>query len=248
MIRVFIGYDSKEHVDWHVLTQSIIDKCKYPVAITPLTLKSLPMWRPRLENQSTEFSISRFLVPFLCQWEGKAVFMDSDMVVQYGDVFAEAVRRIHCHHAVAVVPHDYTPLKAKKFMGHEQTQYPRKNWSSFMVFNCWHTACRKLTPQLINEAEAAYLHQLRWCADSEIGRLPQYFNVLVDEPDSDPQLAITPYNIHYTRGSPMHPDFIDTARAEVWKDIYRTFGLPHLGVQCGDIRRNEVPHSEGTQP
>lgn len=245
MIRLFIGYDKREHVDWHVLTQSIIDQVRYPVSITPLALRHLPMWRHRLQHQSTEFSISRFLVPFLCGYQGIGIFMDSDMVVKNGDLFLLASQSMASHHAVSVVQHDYTPLRSDKFLGYKQTIYPRKNWSSFMCFNAGHPACLKLTPELVNHAEAGYLHQLRWCAESEIGKLPPGFNVLVDEPDSDPQQAIMQYNIHYTRGSPMHPETVDTNQAGDWLSIYRSFALPHIGVINGDVRSNEKPDSSG---
>lgn len=247
MLRVFIGYDSTEHVDFHVLVQSIIDNLKEPVSIVPLCKDALPMWRAKEERQSTEFSFSRFLVPFLCQYKGQAIFMDSDMVVKHPGVFEEAFRVLKPQHAVACVQHDYMPIMRPKFHGVEQHSYPRKNWSSFMAFNCWHPACRELTPVRVNNATPAWLHQLRWCDDSEIAPIPMACNVLVDEPDSTPRAAIMQYNIHYTRGSPMHPETVNTAQAEDWIKIYNTFRLPHLERSHGDIWKDEVKNREGNQ-
>ena len=127
MLRVFIGYDPNETVALHVLSHSIWRHAKTPVSITPLVLTQLPMTRERNPLQTTEFSFSRFLVPWLCAYRGKAVFMDCDMLCR-ADVGELADYPLAGTH-LSVVQHDYTPKAKTKFLDQPQTAYGKKNWS-----------------------------------------------------------------------------------------------------------------------
>lgn len=194
MLRVFIGYDESETVAYHVLSHSIMRHASSPVSITPLVLSQLPMTRKRDANQSTDFAFSRFLVPWLCGYQGWSAFMDCDMLTlcDLNELMAAAdpVR------AASVVKHDYTPLGENKFLDQPQTAYPRKNWSSVMVFN--NAKCQVLTPEYVNHASGLELHRFAWLNDGEIGELPRTFNHLVGEYPANPDAKI----VHFTLGTP----------------------------------------------
>ena len=143
-VRIFIGFDPRESIAYHVLSHSIIRRTSVPVAITPLSLAALKdvFDRPRDPRQSTDFAFTRFLVPYLCDYAGWALFLDCDMLLRrdLGDLWALRDDR----YAVMVVKHDYTPSTGVKFLGQQQTSYARKNWSSVMLFNT--ARCRALDP------------------------------------------------------------------------------------------------------
>ena len=178
MVRVFIGWDSKEPLAATVLAHSIQRRSSVPVSITFLKLNQLKAWfnRERHPLQSTEFSFSRFMVPWLCDYQGFAIFMDCDMLCQ-GDIARLWDSKDHTK-AVQVVKHDYSPLHATKFLNQPQTPYAKKNWSSVMLFN--NEKCRALTPDYVNKASGLELHQFKWLVnESQIGELPENWNFLV---------------------------------------------------------------------
>ena len=215
MIRIFIGYDQVEAVAFHTLVQSIIENTTVPVSITPLKLSMLPDYnRTRNHKQSNEFSFSRFMVPYLCDYEGWAIFMDCDMMFR-ADV-KELWDLRDDTKSVLVCKHDYTPKNQTKFLGAIQYPYPRKNWSSVMLFNCSHEDTRRLTPSLVNHGEPLMLHRMRWTSDEFIGELPLAWNHLVGE---------YPYredakNVHWTVGGPYFNEFSKADYHEEWKDMY----------------------------
>ena len=157
MIRVFIGYDPNETVAYHVLVNSIMEHTNHPISITPLVLKQLPLNRNRTEFQSTEFSFSRFLVPYLCNYEGRAIFMDCDMVVK-SDI-AELWDLPMVGKGVNVVKHNYHPKEYNKFLDQKQSIYEKKNWSSVIVFN--NNMCRSLTQKVVNERHILLLNVVK---------------------------------------------------------------------------------------
>jgi len=183
MIRIFIGYDSVESVAYHTLVQSIMEYTTEPVSITPIKKSMLPMYtRSRNSKQSNEFSFTRFLVPYLCDYKGHALFMDCDMM--FTEDVAELWKLIDHSKSVQVVKHDYTPKTQVKYLGAIQYPYPRKNWSSVMLFNC--PKCKKLTPNFVNTAHPMELHRFHWTTDDDIGSLPKEWNHLVGEFDENP--------------------------------------------------------------
>src|SRR5262245_45559696 len=120
MIRVFIGYDTRESVAFSVLAHSILTRASEPVSITPLMLSELRgvFTRERHALQSTEFAFTRFLVPYLCGYEGFSVFMDCDMLVL--DDIAKLWAFQDERYAVRVVKHDHQPRETVKFLGQKQ--------------------------------------------------------------------------------------------------------------------------------
>jgi len=212
--RIFIGYDPREAVAYHVLEHSIRKHSSIPLAITPLSRNNLlPVFtRPKLANESTEFSFSRFLVPYLCGYKGFALFMDCDMLFR-ADV-AEIAEQCHpvssWYRSVLCVQHDYESSVSTKFLGATNESYPRKNWSSLMLFN--NMRCRKLTPEVVNEATGPYLHRMQWTTDDQVGELGREWNHLVGEYAPDPNAK----NYHYTLGGPYFPEYDGCEGSDEW--------------------------------
>jgi hypothetical protein len=220
VVRVFIGYDSKEEVAFHVLQRSIHERSSLPVSVTPIRLSQLAgtFKRDRNPLQSTEFSFSRFLTPWLCNYEGWAVFMDCDMIMRDDIAKLWALRDLGS--AVQVVKHDYQPKEETKFHGAVQTKYEKKNWSSVILFNC--AECRALTPDYVNSATGLELHQFKWLSgDDRIGEIPSRWNHLVGEYDFSDDAAL----VHYTIGGPYFDEYRDCDYASEWfreRDALRT--------------------------
>lgn len=219
-LDVYIGYDNAERVAYHVLSQSLVDHASRPLRITPIARPTLAGVhdRPRISQQSTEFSFTRFLTPFLSGYAGWSLYMDCDMLVRadIAELFALADDRF----AVMVAQHDYTPRDSEKFLGHVQLPYPKKNWSSVMLFN--NARCRALTPDYVNSATGLDLHQFRWLdGDAAIGDLPLTWNWLVGEYAADPAAHI----VHFTRGGPYFAAYADCDYADEWRAARaRAFG------------------------
>jgi hypothetical protein len=211
MIRTFIGYDSREAAAFSVLAHSIHARASQPVAIAPVMLEQLRdvYRRDRDPLQSTAFSFSRFLTPWLCGYEGWAVFMDCDMLML--DDIANLWNLRDERYAVQVVKHHHVPKEEVKFLGEKQSKYEKKNWSSVMLMNC--AKCRALTPEFVNSASGLELHQFKWLAgDDLIGPLPAKWNHLVgyDAPDTQASL------IHFTIGGPYFPEYRDCEYSREW--------------------------------
>jgi hypothetical protein len=181
MIHIYIGYDRKETIAFHVLAHSIIRRTREPVSITPIGNGTLPLdvWtRPRGELDSTDFSTARFMVPYLHNYRGWACFMDCDMLClsDIGELFECADDR----YAVMVRKHNHQPEYETKFLNQPQTRYYRKNWSSLMLLNTAHPACQSLTPSYVTRASGLELHGFEWCPEDAIGDIPQGWNVLLE--------------------------------------------------------------------
>jgi hypothetical protein len=203
-IPVFIGYDPHERAAVNVLADSLHQHSSRPLAITPIVARQLaPVFR-REHNpkQSTEFSFSRFLVPWLQDYRGWALFLDCDMLCR-GDI-AELWDQRDDRWAVMCVHHQHVPRETVKFLGAEQTRYARKNWSSLMLFHC--DRCTALSPEYVNSASGLALHRFEWLAgDHEIGSLPiGRWNHLIDVQPADPRPAEEggPALVHWTLGGP----------------------------------------------
>jgi hypothetical protein len=229
--QVFIGYDSREPTAYHVCAHSILRRASIPVSITPLVRSGLPMYRrERSATESTEFSLTRFLVPHLCGYKGWALFMDSDMLmrVDIADLIRAADRQRD--KAVIVCQHDYDPQGEVKFLGHIQTRYPRKNWSSFMLFR--NDLCEALTPHYVNTATGLELHRFTWLVDEAVGSLPLDWNWLVGEYPPNPEAKVW----HYTLGGPWFEETAQCDHADAWREEYA-----HM-VRCAT---REIAHVRG---
>ena len=212
MLSVYIGYDPKESVAFYTLAHSIARRSSVPVSIAPVMQSQLKgiYTRPRGATETTEFSLTRFLVPFLTGFRGWSVFMDCDMLCRtdIGALLSEIDRQKD--KAVLVCKHEYVPKTARKFLGQAQTKYPRKNWSSFMVFN--NERCRVLTPDYVNTASGLELHRFMWTENRLIGDLPLEWNWLVGEYEYNPRAKFA----HYTLGGPYFDDYRECDYAQEW--------------------------------
>jgi len=212
VIKVFIGYDPREAAAFSVLAYSIHARSSQPVSIAPLMLSSLKgiMTRERHPLQSTDFSFSRFLTPYLSDYSGWSVFMDCDMLML--DDVAKLYASRDDRYAVMVIKHVHVPKEKRKFLDQPQTAYQKKNWSSVMLFN--NAQCHALTPEYVNHASGLELHQFKWLAsDDLIGELPDRWNHLVgyNAPRGDASL------VHYTLGGPYFDEYRDCEYAEEWR-------------------------------
>lgn len=212
MINVFIGFDPRETVAFHVLSHSIHARASQPVSITPLMLTELKtiMTRGRHPLQSTDFSFSRFVTPYLSGYSGWSAFMDCDMLM-LDDIAALYALRDE-RYAVMVVKHDHVPKETRKFLDQPQTPYQKKNWSSVILFN--NARCRALTPEYVNTAAGLDLHQYKWLAsDDLIGALPQRWNHLVGFNPPTKEVSL----VHYTLGGPYFEDYENCEYAGEWR-------------------------------
>jgi hypothetical protein len=163
-------------------------------------------------TQSTRFAISRFLTPILCQ-QGYALFVDSD-VVFLRDPRAMMFEAL-AHHAVSVVKHGEINGSPFKMVNQQQQAYPRKLWSSVMLFNCDHAANRRLSLRDVNERPGRDLHRFYWLHDDEIGSLNPIWNYLVD-------VHLQPKNAgiaHMTLGGPWIDGWMGGSFDHEWKQI-----------------------------
>lgn len=210
MIRIFVGYDEREPVAFHACVSSIIRHASQPVSITPLALNCLAGYDELHTDGSNDFVYSRFLVPSLCDFAGHALYIDGDMIVK-GDV-AELWARRDPNCSVQVVKHDYRTKAPVKYLGAKNEDYPRKNWSSVILWNCAHELNRALTPAYVQRATGAHLHRFAWLDDKHIGALPLGWNWLVGEYDQNPAAKL----LHYTLGTPCFDRYADCDHAEEW--------------------------------
>lgn len=212
MIRVFIGFDPRETVAYHVFSHSIMQHASEPVTISPIALNLFRSFYNRQQHMlaSTEFSFSRFLVPYLCNYEGWAMFADCDMLAR--DDIAKLWAERDENYAVQVVKHDHVPIESTKFLGAVQTKYEKKNWSSVMLFN--NSRCRMLTTPYVEQATGLELHQFKWLPDdSYIGDISHRWNHLVGYDTYDSDAGI----VHYTTGGPYFTEYRDCDYGDEWR-------------------------------
>ena len=214
MINIFIGYDEGETVAFHTLSESIRKHSTSPVSITPLCLGKIPGFtREKQPNQSTDFAFSRFMVPSLRNYQGYSIFMDCDMMFR-GDI-AELWNYKNYIYSVMCCKHDYEPKQGVKFRGAKNEPFPKKNWSSMMIFN--NSLCTELTPNFVNTATGLELHQFKWAKnDDAIGSIPLEWNWLVGEYDYNPDAK----NVHWTLGGPYFKDYNQSDYANEWFNLY----------------------------
>jgi lipopolysaccharide biosynthesis glycosyltransferase len=216
-MKVFVGYDTREDIAYQVCKHSIISK--QPQAdVQPLKQQELREagWYTRGIDKlaSTEFTFTRFLIPELTNFKGWALFMDCDMILttDIKELFDSADDR----YAVMCVQHDYKVQEGFKMDGQKQTVYPRKNWSSVVLWNCGHPSNRVVTTDLVNDEKTTgkYLHRFSWLKDEEIGSLNHTWNYLVGVYDDIEK----PKLIHYTEGGPWFENYRNCEFHREWKD------------------------------
>ena len=192
MLKVFCGYEPKLAIGFHVFVQSLIENASIDVQIIPVH---------GMQRDGTQaFTYSRFLVPEMCGFKGRAIYLDASDMLMLDDI-AELERLFDPLVSVQVVKHDYVTKHPKKFIGSEQEtkneHYPRKNWSSLILWNCEHFPNRILTTEYVSKQSGAHLHRFGWLESKRIGELPNCWNVLVGEVENtDTKIA------HFTLGIP----------------------------------------------
>ena len=212
MLQVYIGFDPRESIAFYTLAHSIFSRSSIPVSIAALMRRHVARLytRARGPTESTEFSLTRFLVPALSSYQGWSVYMDCDMLCRVDIALLAAELERQTDKAVVVCKHDYVPRSERKFLNQVQTRYPRKNWSSLMLFN--NERCRALTPDYVNSASGLDLHRFAWMPDEDIGSLPLEWNWLVGEYPYKPDAKI----VHFTRGGPYFDEYRDCDYAGEW--------------------------------
>ena len=209
-IPIFIGFDPREAVAYHVCANSIIRHSSHPVSITPLALNNLGDYTETHADGSNQFIYSRFLTPFLADYNDWALFIDGDMLLR-ADI-QDLWNLRDPSKVVMVVKHDYQTRMTEKYLGSKNENYPRKNWSSVILWNCAHPKNLVLTPHWIQNATGAQLHRFTWLDDNDIGELPRVWNWLPDEYGANPEAKL----LHYTLGTPCFHDFALTPQADEW--------------------------------
>lgn len=214
-IRIFYGCDSAQPLGSALFAESVTKRATAPVSFFPLapnTLRNIYRKPVRREGASTDFAFTRFLVPFLCNYEGFALFCDgADMICTENIV--KLWEKRDPSFAVQVVKQEHNPDNAHKFLGNPQEKHAMKNWSSVILFNC--NMCRSLTPHYVEEATGKQLHQFEWLGEKRdrlIGDLPPEWNQLVDVHEGSPRDGI----IHWTNGSPYFGDYRNARASNLW--------------------------------
>lgn len=211
-IKIVIGFDQREAIAFHTFTQSLIEKSSTPLIIIPLAINTLMGYKETHNDRSNDFIYSRFLTPYLCDYCDWAIFADGDMVCQVDINELWALKDES--KAVMVVKHDYQTKVKQKYLGNINENYPKKNWSSLILWNCKHPKHRILTPEFISNQSGAYLHRFSWLDENEIGELPKDWNWLAIEYPVNDHAKL----IHYTLGTPCFKDYRDTDMAIHWHE------------------------------
>ena len=215
-INLYVGYDEREAIAYHVFCHSVIKNTSIPVKITPLVLSQLKEFNETHQDRSNDFVYSRFLTPYLNEFNGWAIFADGDMICQAD--LKELIGMADPNKALMVVKHDYQTKASIKYLGNINENYPRKNWSSVILWNCSHPKHKILTPEFVSNQTGKFLHRFSWLDDNDIGELPLEWNWLACEYEKNTDAKL----IHYTLGTPCFKDFRDTDMAEIWYDCYES--------------------------
>jgi lipopolysaccharide biosynthesis glycosyltransferase len=215
MIPIVVGFDAREAIAYHTFCQSVLEKSSEPVSFMPLAPNTLRGYQEMHSDGSNAFIYSRFLTPFLRDYQGWAIFADGDMICC--DDIAKLWAQRDETKAILVVKHDYKTKAKGKYLGNKNEDYPRKNWSSLMLWNCAHPKHRILDPEFVMHATGAQLHRFTWLDDSDIGSLEAGWNWLTTEyPDNaDAHL------LHYTLGTPCFIDYRNCDMADVWHEHFQ---------------------------
>ncbi|NDC39903.1 MAG: glycosyltransferase, partial [Proteobacteria bacterium] len=210
MIRLTVGFDQREAISFHTFVQSVLDCSSEPISVTPLVLSALPGYEETHQDGSNTFIYSRFLTPWLMEFQGWAIYADGDMVCRADlkELWDSRDERF----AVMVVKHDYQTKAEKKYLGNRNENYPRKNWSSVILWNCGHPKNKVLDPAFVMGQGGAFLHRFSWLEDSDIGELAKEWNWLAIE---YPPLKHAKL-IHYTLGAPCFKEYRLCDLSEHW--------------------------------
>jgi lipopolysaccharide biosynthesis glycosyltransferase len=221
-MKVFIGYDEKEKIAAEV--------CEYRLKQFNSNLEIVFLKQEELRKQrvyyrendslsSTEFAFTRFLVPALCEYKGWALYIDCDFL--FLEDASNLLKQTDDKYAVMVVKHNYQPNTSYKMDNQKQFLYPRKNWSSLILWNCAHPLNRELTIDLVNSSSAQFLHRFSWLTDDVIGEISHEWNWLVGwykEPKDG-----APKALHFTEGGPWFKGYEKCEYYELWNEALNDF-------------------------
>ena len=211
IIDIVVGFDEREAVAYHTFVQSVIEKSTLPTRFLPLNINSLKGYNEVHQDGSNDFIYSRFLVPYLMNFNGWAIYADGDMVCLEDINNLWGLR--DNKYAVQVVKHDYKTKIKNKYWGNKNEDYPRKNWSSLILWNCNHPSHKVLTPEFIKKQTGAFLHRFSWISDIEIGEIKKEWNWLAMEYEEKKDINL----IHYTIGTPCFKEYENTSLSSYWK-------------------------------
>lgn len=239
MFDVFIGYDPSEETAFNVARTSLQKEAAGKVRVQRVSMGELRVRGlyqraatrdadgHRIDTVdglpfSTEFAFTRFLVPFMThrRW---ALFCDSDFLFRAN--IQELNHYLDPSYALLCVKHNYAPKEKLKMTGQVQSVYPRKNWSSFMLWNLGHPAHRLLTIHDVNNRPGRWLHTFQWLKEEEIGALPEEWNWL----EGSSPLSISPKAVHFTRGVPTHAGMENASYADEWRRYLGHGGFNNVG-------------------
>jgi|TARA_B110001450_G_scaffold62148_1_gene58931 lipopolysaccharide biosynthesis glycosyltransferase len=215
-LNLYIGYDTKEKIASDVCEYSVKKNSSINLTVDLLIKKNLEekklLYRKDDKLSSTEFTFSRFLVPFLNEYKGWAIFCDCDFLWT-GDI-KRLLDKKDEKYAVMCVQHDYNPKSEIKMDGRQQLMYPRKNWSSMVLWNCSHPANKKIDINMVNNETGKFLHRFGWLEDKLIGNLDYKWNWLVGwyEETSNNK----PEAIHFTEGGPWFENYKNCEYSKIW--------------------------------
>lgn len=216
VIPIFAGFDPREEVGFHTFASSVIHHSSAPVSIIPLHAPLFaPFYAAGQRDGTNAFTYTRFLIPFLQQFRGCAIFVDGSDMLCRGDI-ADLWSLRDLYKPVQVVKHDYKTQHPRKYVGTdmeaENRDYPRKNQSSVMLINCNHFHWRDMTPEKVAGMTGSELHQFAWLADEMIGDIPAEWNWLADEYGPNPDAKL----LHWTAGIPAFPHYAEAPHADEW--------------------------------
>jgi lipopolysaccharide biosynthesis glycosyltransferase len=214
IINIIVGFDQREAICYHTFCQSVLEKTSVPVQFLPLAKQSLPGYKENQIDGSNDFVYTRFLSPWLMNYENWVIFVDGDMVCNHDILKLWQLR--DSSKAIQVVMHDYLTKSQTKYLGNKNENYPRKNWSSVILWNCGHPKNKLLTPEFIRHKDGAFLHRFQWLDNEEIGELPKEWNWLATEYEPNPDAKI----IHYTLGTPCFMDYKNAEMADYWHQAF----------------------------
>ena len=215
-LNIFVGWDSRETQAYDVCVKSLLEYSSVELNIQPIIRSDLmdagEYFREQPEAGSVEFTYTRFLTPYLSKFKGWSLFIDCDFLFtrDVAELFALADDK----YAIMCAKHDYVPKNAVKMDGQKQVAYPRKNWSSCILWNCAHPSNRILTPYTASRQTGAYLHRFKFLKDHMIGDIPIEWNWLEGEYDKP---EVPPAAIHFTNGGPWFEDWQDVDYADLWR-------------------------------
>ena len=223
MREVMIGFDPRERRAYQVCARSIIENTSIPPIIRPIGISTLgSMYCRKTETRdgklydkisdapmSTEFAIARFYLPLIAH-SHVVLFCDADFMFRAD--LEELFDRFDSRYAVQVVKNQHKAQESVKMDGQIQTDYPRKNWSSLMLWNMKHAGTRRLWFDDVTTKKGLWLHQFSWLKDNEIGELPVEWNHLVGVNQEDENAKA----VHFTQGTPDMPGYENCEFAKEW--------------------------------